>query len=113
MRNAVSIYKILRQSEWHALQSLGSSNGSPDDIRDGYVHLSKAAQVPRTLVKHFAGEDGLWLLEIEEGPLGQDLRWEKARGGDLFPHLYRALELREVQRAEPILKGQALPFGLS
>ncbi len=109
----MSIYKILRQAEWDALQSEGRSAGSPDDLRDGYVHFSTGAQVPRTLVKHFAGEDGLWLLEIEEGPLAADLRWEESRDGERFPHLYRTLELREVGRAHQIIRGQSLPFGLT
>jgi uncharacterized protein (DUF952 family) len=109
----MSVYKILRAEEWTALQKVGRSDGSSDDVRDGYVHLSTAPQVPETLARHFEGEEGLWILEIEEAALGSDLRWEPARDGDPFPHLYRALELRDVQRAEPVHRGEPLPFGLA
>jgi uncharacterized protein (DUF952 family) len=109
----MSVYKILRAGEWQALQDAGRSDGSPDDRRDGYVHLSTAPQVQGTLGRHFAGDDGLWILEIEEAALGTDLRWEPARGGEPFPHLYRALELRDVERAEPVRRGEPLPFGLT
>ena len=37
--------------------------------------------------------------------LGPALRWEPARGGALFPHLYRAL------RRDDLLWQQALPDG--
>ena len=97
----MSVYKILRQEEWQALQDAGRLEGSPDDVRDGFVHLSTGAQVPGTLERHFAGGETLWLLEIEEAVLGQDLRWEEAREGELFPHLYRPLEFGDVERAEP------------
>ena len=109
----MSVYKILRETEWKSLQGDARSDGSPDDVRDGYVHLSTGSQVPGTLVRHFSGEEGLWLLEIEEAVLGSDLRWEEGGGGDVFPHLYRSLELGDVERAEQIVPGHPLPFGLT
>ena len=112
MPEAMSVYKILRQDEWRALEAAGRSDGSPDDLRDGYVHLSTAAQVPGALARHFEGEEGLWLLEIEEAVLGADLRWEAARDGEVFPHLYRALEFGDIGRAEPIMANHGLPFGI-
>jgi uncharacterized protein (DUF952 family) len=33
---------------------------------------------------------------------GTDLRWEPARGGALFPHLYRPLRLAEVVEVVPL-----------
>ena len=108
----MSVYKILRQEEWQALQDAGRIAGSPDDIRDGFVHLSAGAQVPGTLERHFAGAENLWLIEIEEAVLGEDLRWEASRDGQKFPHLYRALEAGDVARAEQIVADHPLPFGL-
>jgi uncharacterized protein (DUF952 family) len=108
----MSVYKILRQGEWEILQNSGRTVGSPDDVRDGYVHMSTGAQVPQTLIRHFTGDESLWLLELEEAVLGADVRWEAARDGDRFPHLYRQLELRDVARAQPIVAGHPLPFGL-
>ncbi|WP_322895483.1 MULTISPECIES: DUF952 domain-containing protein [unclassified Yoonia] len=89
------IYKIFRASEWAALQRDGRSAGAPVDLSDGYIHFSTAATVAETTAKYFAGEDGLVLLAVEADRL-IPLKWEPARGGVLFPHLYRDLTLEDV-----------------
>lgn len=90
------IYKILRPAEWADLQAAGSSKGAPVDLADGFVHFSTAAQLGTTLTKHFASEGDLLLLACDAAVFGDDLRWEPSRGGDLFPHLYRPLELGDI-----------------
>ena len=90
------IYKILRGPEWDALRDEGETQGAPVDLADGFVHFSTAAQAAETAAKHFAGEDGLMLLAVEADRLGDALKWEVSRGGALFPHLYRALTLSDV-----------------
>lgn len=90
----MEVYKILTQDEWRAAQSLGLFHGSPIDVRDGFIHLSKKDQVAETLRLHFKGQTQLILLGIEAGHLDQ-LRWEKSRNGELFPHLYRSLKISE------------------
>jgi uncharacterized protein (DUF952 family) len=85
------VFKICRASEWRAMQEQREWRGSPDDVRDGFIHLSTAAQVTGTLAKHFAGEADLVLLRVSSAELGERLRWEPSRGGELFPHLYAPL----------------------
>lgn len=91
----MAIFKIFRAEQWAHLQREGEFAGSADDMRDGYIHLSTAAQVAGTLAKHFAGVSGLVIAEVavEEDPA---LRWEVSRGGALFPHLYRPLRMADV-----------------
>ena len=89
-------YKLLRAAEWAAFQRDGSSAGSPDDLRDGYIHMSTAEQVDGTRAKYFADEPGVVLLAVDTAKLGDEIRWEASRGGQLFPHLYRPLRLDEV-----------------
>jgi uncharacterized protein (DUF952 family) len=96
------VYKILRRSEWDALQAVGTTLGAPIDVADGYVHLSSGDQVVETAARHFAGEDDLLLLSLDDGPLGDDLRWEPSRGGALFPHLYRELRTTDIVEAQPL-----------
>ncbi|MCZ4354383.1 DUF952 domain-containing protein [Roseovarius aestuarii] len=96
------ILKILRGPEWADLRAAGSSAGAPVDVTDGYIHFSTVSQAPETAAKHFAGEDGLMLLGVEDDRLGDDLKWEESRGGALFPHLYRELRMSDVAWAQPL-----------
>ena len=109
------IYKIFHESEWQALQSTGQTAGAPLDIADGFVHFSTGEQVAETAAKHFAGIADLMLLAIDAEYLGDDLKWEPSRGGALFPHLYRNLQLDEVLWAKtcPLDDGvHVLPDGV-
>jgi uncharacterized protein (DUF952 family) len=101
------IYKIFRASEWADLQARGQTRGAPVDVADGYIHFSTAATVAETAAKYFASEDGLVLLALEADRLAP-LKWEPARGGTLFPHLYRDLMMTDVlwQKPLPLVGGQ-------
>src|ERR1700680_3692545 len=92
-----TVYKIARASEWEAAQEAGVYLGSPDDRRDGYIHLCSAAQLQGTYQKHFTGERDLLLVEIDAARLQHRLRWESSRGGERFPHLYGPLRLADVE----------------
>ncbi|MDO5647996.1 DUF952 domain-containing protein [Paracoccus sp. (in: a-proteobacteria)] len=95
------IYKILRPAEWAHLQEQGATDGAPVDVADGFVHFSTAAQLPVTLSKHFAGDGDVILLACEADGM-EALQWEPSRGGDLFPHLYRALRMDDVLWARDV-----------
>ena len=90
------IFKIFRRPEWDAFRTAGQTMGAPVDLADGYIHFSTAAQVAETVAKHFATESDLVLVALDADALGAELRWEPSRGGQLFPHLYRALRIEEV-----------------
>lgn len=60
---------------------------------EGFVHLSHADQLAGTLEVHFANVDRVTLLEVDRARVAGELRLESSRGGALFPHLYRPLEL--------------------
>ncbi len=99
------VYKLLPAADWRQAQADGRYRGSPDDLRDGYIHLSGAGQVAGTLAKYFAQTPDLLLLEVDPAALGDALRFEPSRGGDLFPHLYAPLPLVAARplarRADP------------
>ena len=93
---AKTIYKIFRIDEWLSAEREGRFLGSPDDIRDGFIHFSTAEQLRGTLEKYFAAESEIVLAAIDVGALGNDLKWEISRGGMRFPHLYASLPLDAV-----------------
>lgn len=90
------IYKIAPKALWEGAKVEGLFTGAPIDKQDGFIHFSTAAQVKETAAKHFAGQDDLLLLAIDPAALGEELKFEVSRGGDLFPHLYAPLKLEAV-----------------
>ncbi len=90
------IYKICPASAWREAERRGVFRGSADDIRDGFIHFSLASQVAETARKHFFGQTGLFLIEVDAAALGDALRWEPSRNDELFPHLYGELDLGAV-----------------
>ena len=90
------IYKLLRIAEWQRLKSEKETLGAPNDLMDGYIHFSTKDQVKETASKHFAGVTPLQLLACNGAAMKSHLKWEPARGEELFPHLYCALTLNDV-----------------
>lgn len=90
------IYKICPASAWREAERQGVYRGSADDHRDGYIHFSTAAQLPKTARKHYFGQTGLFLIAVDADALGEELRWEPSRNDELFPHLYGELDLGAV-----------------
>jgi uncharacterized protein (DUF952 family) len=101
-----TIYKICPAALWAAAEKDGMFRGSPVDLADGYIHFSTAEQVAETAARHFKGQADLLLVAIDSEPLGPALRWEKARSGDLFPHLYGPLDPKAVISAVPLPLGR-------
>ena len=97
------IYKICPASVWREAERQGAFRGSPDDLRDGFIHFSTASQVEETVRKHFAGQVGLFLIAVDSDALGDALRWERSRHDDLFPHLYGELDLGAVMAVHSML----------
>jgi uncharacterized protein (DUF952 family) len=100
------IYKICPETLWREAERDGVFRGTPNDLRDGFIHFSTAAQLAETARKHFAGQDGLLLICIDSDSLGPALTWEPSRGrSERFPHLYGELPLTAVERAVPLPLG--------
>lgn len=92
-------YKILTADQWAEFERDQIFHGSEVDIADGYIHLSTAAQLQETLAKYYAGQKNLTIAEVDLAIFGEALRWEPARGGQLFPHIYGPLPMTAVRTA--------------
>jgi uncharacterized protein (DUF952 family) len=101
-----TIYKICESALWREAEAVGLFRGAPIDTRDGFVHFSTATQVQETAARHFAGAADLMLIAVDAAALGDALKWEVSRGGDLFPHLYGTLPLTAVLWARPLPLGR-------
>lgn len=100
-----TIYKICPAPLWREAEAAGVFRGAEIDLADGYIHFSAAGQLAETAALHFVGVDDLLLVAVDADKLGTALRYEPARSGDRFPHLYGNLDLGAVLWARP------MPFG--
>ena len=100
-------YKVLTAEQMAELEAKGTFAGAPVDLADGFIHLSTSGQLDETIAKHFAGFDNLHLAAVDLEALGDAVKWEPSRGGDLFPHLYGALPMTSVAwvRTLPLIDG--------
>jgi uncharacterized protein (DUF952 family) len=96
------VYKICPRPLWQSAEREGVFAGAPVDLQDGFIHFSTAGQLRETAARHFRGQDDLLLVAVDEARLGDRLSYEPSRGGDLFPHLYRALPLEAVAWVKPL-----------
>lgn len=80
---------------------------------EGFVHASFTHQLAGTLDVHFAGVDRIVLLRLDPTALGDDLVCEASRGGEEFPHVYRALRDSDVLERHEVKRGSDGHFDLS
>jgi uncharacterized protein (DUF952 family) len=99
------IYKICPAALWRDAERAGVFSGSPVDLRDGFIHLSTGAQAQETAAKHFRGQADLLLIAVDADALGPGLRYERSRGGDMFPHVHGPLPLSAVRWVKPLPLG--------
>jgi uncharacterized protein (DUF952 family) len=93
---STTAFKILTGDQWAQFKEDAVFLGAPVDLADGYIHMSTEDQLAETLAKHFAGQTGLVIAEIDLSILGDTLKWEVSRGGALFPHLYAPLPISAI-----------------
>jgi len=101
-----TIYHMATSTDWQAAQTEGLYHGTPMDKADGFMHFSTADTVIESAAKHRKGVQGLVLLCVDAEKLGGDIKWEPARGGILFPHLYAPLDVTKVDKAVSLPLGE-------
>ena len=110
------IYHMCPAETWQEAVRAGAYRGTADDRRDGFIHFSTAEQIAESARRHRAGQQGLLLIAVESARLGARLKWEKSRGGALFPHLYGPLPVTAVRRFADLPLGpdgkHVFPWGL-
>ena len=93
--NFKHIYKICTSAEWSRAKKNGIFTGSKKDILDGFIHLSNKNQLSGTFKKYYLNQKDLILLKINALNL-RSLVYEQSSDGNIFPHLYEALDLSNV-----------------
>ena len=94
--NLEFIFKIIDKEEWQEAKKIGTYKGSKKDIADGYIHFSDEDQVEETLKRHYLKVENLVLLKVNAFKL-EHLLWEQASNGDMYPHLYSPLDIKNIE----------------
>ena len=103
--NLEFVFKIIEKDEWKKAKKIGIYSGSTKDIKDGYIHFSEEQQVKETLNKYYKNKENLILLKVHTLNL-QHLLWEQASNGDMYPHLYSPLNLKNVKDEFELILGK-------
>ena len=102
------IYKVLTLEEWEQAQTSGSIITELDK-KDGFIHLSKAAQINATLALYFAEEKTVVLLQIDHSQIHDKLKFESpvppGNRTSSFPHYYGDLNTNFVSKIWHLSRG--------
>ena len=103
--NLEFVFKIIEKDEWIKAKKSGTYGGSIKDIKDGYIHFSEEQQVKETLNKYYKHKENLILLKVHTLNL-EHLLWEQASNGDIYPHLYSPLDVKNVKDEFELILGK-------
>ena len=81
------IYHIAYETDWRAAQGLGFYKGGDTFDKEGFIHFSIAEEIKVSAELHYQGMADLLLIAVFDYKLGTALKWERTRGGKLFPHV--------------------------
>lgn len=85
--NSFEVVKIMTQLQFKKFESEKVYAGNTHDLRDGFIHMPKRGQVERVVKKYFP-ERPVFLVIFQESTFGENLVYEAASNGDLYPHVY-------------------------
>jgi uncharacterized protein (DUF952 family) len=104
----MAIFHVTTASEWVAAEAVGSYRRSTkgtslDEV--GFIHASSAEQLPRVAAFLYAESgDPLVVLELDDDEIrrtGIRIPWEDGGDGELFPHIYGAIDTASVIGVHP------------
>jgi uncharacterized protein (DUF952 family) len=95
------IYHIISESLWNEQQNTDSIV-VPSLQAEGFIHCCTASQIEGVLIRYFKGQTALLILEIEEGKLEFDLRFDKSTNDELFPHVYGPINMSAIRKVSKI-----------
>ena len=91
---------LCRPEEWES--ALASGAYRADSLEsEGFIHCSTPEQIVATAQRHRKGQQGLLLLVIDPDRVGPEIRWEEAKNGEAYPHIYGPLNIDAVTAVKP------------
>lgn len=93
-------FHLVTRERWEASISAGI-HAPPSLGTEGFVHLSTAEQVARTVERHYRDVPDLLIIELDPERLGADVVFEEGEPGEWFPHLFGPVQLVAVIDVKP------------
>ena len=94
------IYHVVTEANWQKALQQGFYEAE-SLAKEGFIHTSKAEQVPGVLERYYKGQSNLLLLHIDETRLTAPLKYELAPSvNEQFPHIFGKLNIDAVTRIE-------------
>jgi uncharacterized protein (DUF952 family) len=94
------IVHIVGRRDWENAQLSGEYRAASLAI-EGFIHSSRPEQVLQVANRFYSGIPDLLVLWIDPQRLSAPLRYE-ASDGEIFPHIYGALNLESVIRVSEL-----------
>jgi uncharacterized protein (DUF952 family) len=91
---------LCRSEEWERALATGDYRAASLES-EGFIHCSTLEQIVATAQRHRAGQQGLLLLIIDPDRVGPEIRYEEAKNGEAYPHIYGPLNLDAVTSTQP------------
>ena len=97
-----NLYKILTPQEWNISKASGFIT-TELDLKDGFIHLSNAAQLSTTLALYFSDHEEVILLLPEIKQIQDKLIYEavdsQSKRSGKFGHLYAELKVSQISKS--------------
>lgn len=94
------IYHVVTALNWQQAVQQGFYE-APSLALEGFIHASRAEQVPGVLDRYYQGQENLLLLHIDENKLTAVLKFELAPSvNETFPHIFGPLNHDAVVKTE-------------
>jgi len=91
------IVKISTEQQWNTAQEQGTYL-HPSLDTEGFIHCSTPEQFEGVANRIYKGQQHLLLLVIDPTRLSSELKYDLAKDGQLYPHIYGPLNLDAVIR---------------
>lgn len=91
------ILHIASADDWNLARQRGAYEAASLHT-EGFIHCSRPAQVLEVAHRIFRGRTDLLLLVIDPAHLTSELRYEKAENGQVYPHIYGAIPVSQVEQ---------------
>jgi uncharacterized protein (DUF952 family) len=93
---AATLYHLITREAWETARSTADYRAESLET-EGFIHCSgDLEQLLRVADRLYAGRGDLLALEVDTQSLASPVKWEPARSGEVYPHIYGPLSTNAV-----------------